>query len=158
MGALESVPVELLDGLLVEMSPQGEWHARAIQRLMRMFAGRMDLLRIQMPLSIADGWTPEPDVALAEPDEDPDRHPSTALLVIEVAVTSQAEDRRKATPYAQALIPCYWLVDLPAGIVLVHTQPSPDGYAAVARLTGGDVLDADVQGVGPASVDELIAR
>lgn len=106
-GALDGLRVELLDGLLVDMSPQGERHARVIQRLMRLFAGRLDLLRVQMPLSLADGWAPEPDVALAEAHEDPDRHPSTALLVVEVAVTSPALNSSKAALYERAGIPRY---------------------------------------------------
>jgi Uma2 family endonuclease len=60
-GALADVRVELLDGLLVDMSPQGERHARVIQRLMRLCNARMEMLRVQMPLSIAEGWMPEPD-------------------------------------------------------------------------------------------------
>src|SRR5205823_8361809 len=82
-GALDEVGVELLDGLLVDVSPQGERHARVIQRLMQQFAPRIELLRVQMPLAIGEGWVPEPDVALAEPGPDPDRHPTSALLVVE---------------------------------------------------------------------------
>jgi Uma2 family endonuclease len=157
-GALESMEVELLDGLLVDVSPQGEWHARVVQRFMRMFASRLELLRIQMPLAVVDGWTPEPDIAVAEPSTDPDRHPSTAHLVVEVAVTSQAEDRRKALAYAQARIPRYWLVDLPGGFVLEHTQPTQRGYDQTTRLAGTDTLDPRMPGVASSSVDALIAH
>jgi Uma2 family endonuclease len=156
-GALEGLRVELFDGLLVDMSPQGERHARVVQRLMRLFSGRMDLLRVQMPLSVAAGWVPEPDVALAEPDADPDRHPSSALLVVEVAVSSQAEDRRKSAVYAGAGIPRYWLVDLPAGVVVEHTDPGPVGYATVNELSGSEVLASDLPGVPATTVAELIA-
>jgi Uma2 family endonuclease len=155
-GALEDMRVELLDGLLVDMSPQGEVHARVIQRVMRLCAARMDLLRVQMPLSVAEGWMPEPDVALAELDADPTRRPSTALLVVEVAVSSQAVDRRKARAYARAGVPRFWLVDLPAGVVLAHTEPTEDGYAAVARLVDADIIDARVDGVEATTVAELL--
>ena len=155
-GALADVRVELLDGLLVDMSPQGERHARVIQRLMWLCNARMEMLRVQMPLSIAEGWMPEPDVALAEHDADPDRRPTTALLVVEVAVSSQAVDRRKALAYARAGVPRYWLVDLPAGVVVSHTDPSDDGYAVVAPLAGDDVLDAGVDGVETTTVAELL--
>jgi len=155
-GALEDMRVELLDGLLVDMSPQGEVHARAINAVMRMCAARLDMLRVQMPLSVAEGWMPEPDVALAEMDADPTRRPSTALLVVEVAVSSQAVDRRKALAYARARVPRYWLVDLPAGVVVAHTEPTEDGYAVVARLAGDDLLDAGVDGVEVTTVAELL--
>jgi Uma2 family endonuclease len=155
-GALEDMRVELLDGLLVDMTPQGEVHARVIQRVMRLCAARMDLLRVQMPLSVAEGWMPEPDVALAELDADPTRRPSTALLVVEVAVSSQAVDRRKALAYARAGVRRYWLVDLAAGVVLAHTEPTGRGYAVVARLVGDDVLDAGVDGVEVTTVAGLL--
>jgi Uma2 family endonuclease len=156
-GALADVRVELLEGLLVDMSPQGERHARVIQRVMIACASRMDLLRVQMPLSVGEGWMPEPDVALAEHDPDPTRRPSTALLVVEVAVTSQPIDRRKALAYARAGVTRYWLVDLSAGVVLAHTEPGHDGYVAITRLAGDDVLDAGIDGVEATTVAELLA-
>lgn len=81
-GALEGVSVELLDGLLVDASPQGEQHARVVQALMAVLSGQPRLLRIQMPLAVAEGWIPEPDVALAERHADPARHPATAMLAV----------------------------------------------------------------------------
>jgi len=154
-GALDGLRVELLDGLLVDMTPQGERHARVIQRLMQLCRERMDVLRVQMPLSVAEGWTPEPDLALAERSPDPDRHPTTALLVAEVAVSSQAIDRRKAAVYARAGVPRYWLVDLPARTVIEHTEHTADGYLVVAALSGDVTLDASVPGVEPTSVSAL---
>jgi Uma2 family endonuclease len=155
-GALADVRVELLDGLLVDMTPQGEAHWRVIQRLMLLGAQRTELLRVQTPLSVAEGWVPEPDIALAEHDPDWSRRPTTAFFVAEVSVTSQGIDRRKALAYARAGIPRYWLVDLPAGVVLAHAEPGPDGYAVVARLAGDEVLDAGVDGVEPTNVAALL--
>jgi Uma2 family endonuclease len=156
-GALDGLRVELLDGLLVDMTPQGERHARVTQRVMQLCRERMDVVRVQMPLAVAEGWTPEPDLALAEQSPDPDRHPTTALLVVEVAVSSQAIDRRKATVYARAGVPRCWLVDLPARTVIEHTEPSPDGYRVVAALTDDASLDAGVPGVEVTSVSALFA-
>ncbi len=51
----------------------------------------MDLLRVQIPARRHRGWIP--DVALAELDDDPSAH---LLLAVEVTVTSQTEDRRRA--------------------------------------------------------------
>ena len=121
------------------------------------FAGRAELLRVQMPLAVGEGWVPEPDVALVEHGPDPEVRPTTALLVAEVAVSSHARDVRKAPVYASAGIPVYWLVDLPAGIVRVHTEPGPDGYASVVDKRGDDMLDAGVEGVEPTTVAALLA-
>jgi len=78
-GVLEGKRIELVDGALVEMSPQSERHARVIQRLMRLFSPRLDLVRVQMPLAVGEGWVPEPDVAIAHPNSERDRWPAAAL-------------------------------------------------------------------------------
>jgi Uma2 family endonuclease len=153
-GALEGLRVELLDGLLVDMSPQGERHALVIQRLMQLCGARLEVLRVQMPLAVAEGWTPEPDIALAE-RPDPDHHPTTAMLVVEVAISSHAIDRRKAAVYAREGVPRYWLVDFPAQTVIEHTEPEPDGYGVIAPLSGDAPLDAGVPGVEVTSVSAL---
>jgi Uma2 family endonuclease len=155
-GALEGLRVELLGGLLVDMSPQGEDHALAIHQLMLLFAARLDVLRVQMPLAVADGWVPEPDVAIASYGAPGDPRPMTALFVAEVSVSSQALDVAKALVYARAAIPTYWIVDLPAGVVRVHAGPGRDGYASVADKRGDDVLDPGVEGVAPTTVAALL--
>jgi Uma2 family endonuclease len=155
-GVLEDIRVELLDGLLIDMPAPGEPHSRAIRRLMQLFARRMDLLRVQMSLSVAEHWVPVPDVALVEHDPDPTRWPTTALLAVEVSVSSHALDRRKAVAYARGGVPRYWLVDLPAGIVLDYSEPGPDGYAVVTRLAGDDILDTGIDGIETTTVAELL--
>jgi len=154
-GALDGMRVELLDGLLVDMRPHNPEHAWIIQQLAKLCFRHMDLLRVQLPLDVADGWVPEPDIALAE--SDPHHHPTSALLVAEVAYSSKRVDTRKAFVYAAAGIPVYWLVDLPAGVVRVHTEPGADGYGSVVSKRGDDVLDAGVEGVEPTTVAALLA-
>jgi Uma2 family endonuclease len=68
---------------------------------------------------------PEPDVAVGLDDGPWDAERrwlriDELLLVIEVAVTSQSLDRHKATLYATAGAPVYWLVDVPARSVTVQ--------------------------------------
>jgi Uma2 family endonuclease len=99
-GALADLRVELLDGLLIDVPLPREPHVRVTQRLMRLFAPRIELLRVKAPLSIAEGWVPVPDVALVEHDPDPTRWPTTALLAVEVSLSTRAVDRRKAFGYA----------------------------------------------------------
>lgn len=154
-GALEGVRVELLDGLLVDMRPQDPEHVWIVRQLQILLGPRLPLLRVQLPLDVADGWVPEPDIALAETERH--HHPKSALFVAEVAFSSKRVDMRKAFVYAAAGIPTYWLVDLPASVVRVHTQPGPDGYASVVAKRGDDVLDAGVEGVEPTTVSALLA-
>lgn len=156
-GAFENARIELLAGLLVDMSPQGADHARVIHRLMILFASQLRILRVQMPLAVADGWVPEPDVALAEYGPGGDPHPTSAQFVAEVAVSSQSVDTAKALVYSRAGIPTYWLIDFPAGIVRVHSKPAPQGYGSILAKRGDDVLDAGVEGVEPTTVAALLA-
>ncbi len=129
-GALEGERVELLEGIVVDMSPQSPAHSTAIMLLTRHFATTSAWLRIQLPLEVLPECEPEPDIALLAEKPPPGRHPRTALLVIEVAVSSHMIDRNvKARQYARAGIPVYWLVDMPARTVEVRTQPGRDGYA-----------------------------
>lgn len=134
--------VELLEGVLVEMSPQGPPHGNVVQVLTRILAralGERADVRVQSPVTItATGSEPEPDLALVDPVVDFTAHPSRPYLVIEVAVTSQRLDRgRKARIYAQAGIGELWIVDVPAGTIDVCRDPGPGGYAQIVTHTRG---------------------
>jgi Uma2 family endonuclease len=155
-GVLEDVRVELIDGLLIDMPAPGEPHVRVTHRLMQLFATRIDLVRVQSPLSVTEGWVPLPDVALVEHGPDPTTWPTTALLAVEVSVSSRVIDRRKAFAYSRGGVPRYWLVDMPAEIVLDYSVPGPDGYDVITRLAGDDVLDAGVDGIPTTTVAELL--
>lgn len=53
-----------------------------------------------------------------------DRHPQTAILVIEVTAEPLRRDRRlKAAVYARAGIPEYWVVNLEARAVEAFAEP-----------------------------------
>lgn len=155
-GAFEGMPVELIDGFLVEVSPQGPKHGAMVQALTGWFAVRADVLRVQLPLAADALSEPEPDVALAELP-DPRDHPSTAWLVVEVAVSSQRQDEHKAGVYARAQVPAYWRIDVPARTVTVFSNPSPEGYRNRADLRGDDLLEP-LLGIEPATVAELFGR
>jgi Uma2 family endonuclease len=154
----EDAAVELLEGELVAVSPQGPAHtsAKAVlaERLRRAFAGDA-YVRDQDPLHCGRFSLPEPDLAVVRgrPEDHRARHPrgDEARLVIEVSRTTQRVDRAKALVYARAAVPEYWLVDVDARIVLVHREPHDDGYAVQTivdesgRLTLSDDVDVAVR-------------
>jgi Uma2 family endonuclease len=79
--------VELLEGEIVEMSPQDKPHAWALARLNRILTravGDAYVVRPQLPLTFSDS-EPEPDLAVvrAEDEAGATRHPATALLVVD---------------------------------------------------------------------------
>ena len=56
--------------------------------------------------------------------------PADVALVVEVADTTLAKDRRRKRTYGPAGIPVYWIVNLRDRKVEVYTSPGPDGYAS----------------------------
>ena len=148
-GALEGEPVELLDGLLVEMSPQGDSHVTLIVLLTRHFRMAEAWLMVQLPLEASVRSKPEPDLALIRDGNRSNwRRPGGALLVVEVAVTSHRKDRgKKLEIYAQAGIPTYWLVDVPARVVEVRTHPGPKGYGHCEIYGIGTSVPSPAEGV-----------
>ena len=84
-------------------------------------------------------------------------HPHTALLVVEVAVSSTAEDRELAALYAEAGVAEYWIVLPAAQGIEVYRQPENGRYREMRLYTGSDTLDCvSVPGVRVA-LGELFA-
>jgi Uma2 family endonuclease len=157
-GALEGESVELLEGLLVEvMSPQSPAHAAVIEELQRHFASAEARLRTQLPLKVPPDSEPEPDLALVTEKPPPGRHPHTALLTVEVAVTSHEADRGlKVELYSRADVPTYWLVDVPGKAVEVRTDPGPEGYGRCEIYKAGDRVPSPAEGVAELDVAALL--
>lgn len=134
-GLLDGAPVELIEGVLVEVVPQGDAHARSLRALNRWLVPRLPepwVLGVQTPLSAGERSEPEPDLSVVQ--EPPSGHPPSAVLVVELAVSSQRTDLvHKPRVYAAAGVTEYWVVDLPAAQVVVHRRPGADGYADVER-------------------------
>ena len=139
----EDEHVELLDGALVEMSPQGPKHAVSVRRLAKRLRAVYENAEVleEKPLAISAHDLPEPDVAVVSQREDDylDGHPNgrEAILVVELAWTSQRIDRRKAPIYAAGGVEVYWLIDLAARKLELRTTPV-DGAYQVTRILGED--------------------
>ena len=136
-GMFRGEKIELLQGRLVTMSPQGKPHAFSVTRLNRLLVralGDRAEVRVQAPFGASAESEPEPDIAVVLPGDYLDEHPRRALLLIEVAESSLQDDRRiKGPMYAAAGVPEYWIVDLAGGVVEVHKDNRGDGYASVTR-------------------------
>jgi len=144
LGAFDDERVELLDGSLIVMSPQGPPHDFAIQKLNRILvqklADRADI-RIQSSFAAGDHSEPLPDVAVVPRGDYGSAHPAEALLVIEVADSSLRKDRTvKARLYAERGVPEYWVVDLRGAVVEVHTEIVNGAYARVTPYRTGALI------------------
>ncbi len=137
--------VELLEGQIIEISPQLPPHAATTQRawkyLNRILAGKADI-RIQLPVTLRPNSEPEPDIAVVriDPREYIGAHPTPddIFLLIEVADSTLSRDRKKKSrTYAKAKIPEYWVLDVISLKVYVFRKPGKDGYVQES------VLDTD---------------
>ena len=124
--------VELIEGIIIQMSPIGSKHAGTVKNLARIFYSKLPpsqaMLGIQDPVVLDDGTEPEPDISILKPrddtytDEHP--HPSDVLLVVEIADASVENDRAIKLPrYAAAGIPEAWLVNIPERCIETYHIP-----------------------------------
>jgi hypothetical protein len=140
--------VELLDGVIVEMTPIGSSHAACVDRLnvrLQRSCGERAIVRVQGPIRLNAYSEPQPDLSLLKPRADfyGSAHPgpNDVLLVIEVADASLRFDRDVKMPlYARAGVAEYWLIDVVNDTVEVFGQPSPGGYLASEVASRGDRL------------------
>ena len=135
---------ELLRGVIVEKigkSPLHEYIASALFQMLLSKAGDDWVVRKEAPLTFVDS-EPEPDIAVVagSPAQFRLEHPRNAQLVIEVAVSSAEIDREKASIYAEAGVPEFWLVLPAAKAVEVWSSPARGTYTERRELGPLDVL------------------
>jgi Uma2 family endonuclease len=132
LGVLENEHVELLDGMIVQMTPRGPAHITTIDRLTRLLVravGDRAWVRVQGSFAASDYSEPEPDLAVLPPGDYSEAHPGEAWLLVEVAESSIRKDRGlKARLYAQCGVPEYWVVNLVDRVIEVHTEPAGGSY------------------------------
>jgi len=142
--------LELIGGEIIHMCPQKRPHAMSVSlaaTALRAIFEPDHHVQTQSPLALGLDSDPEPDVAVvAGRERDYPEHPTTAVLVVEVSDTTLRYDRyRKASLYAQAGIPDYWLLNLPRRQLEVRREPVPMpdrpfgyGYRVVRRFNASD--------------------
>lgn len=128
-GILKDDRVELIEGGIVTMFPIGPEHSvstmSAYDRLKSVFRVGYCVWS-QQPLTLPDSEV-QPDIAVVEGTRSDyvHSHPTTAVLVLEVANTSLEYDRKvKASLYARAGIKDYWIVNLLDDRVEVYREPA----------------------------------
>ncbi|SKB12105.1 conserved hypothetical protein [Planktothrix sp. PCC 11201] len=147
MGLLDERPVELLQGEIVQMSPEGEPHAyysrTAGEYLMRILGDRA-LVSPAKPITLPNDSEPEPDIAIVERlgREYLSHHPypENIFWVIEYSNSSLEKDSTvKYRIYAEAGISEYWLVNLQRRELIIYRDPRNGEYGSKITLTEGEV-------------------
>jgi Uma2 family endonuclease len=134
-GLLDGKKVELLNGDIVTMPPEGPLHSYINQTsadYLRQKLKGLALVRESHPITLADS-EPEPDIAVVKPLGSPykERHPGAddIFWLIEIANSTLASDlNAKKQIYAVESIKEYWVVDLTQQQVFVFQDPVNGSY------------------------------
>jgi len=147
----DGAPVELLEGELIEMSPQHFPHKSTVLYLTGVFQGagaEPGTVAVQLPVQVSEHSEPEPDLVVLRPParryRTHDWTNSDVLLMVEVGESSRHYDRTRKVPvYARAAIPELWLVDLADELVHIYRQPLNGVYRFEAIANRGDTLTTE---------------
>jgi Uma2 family endonuclease len=154
MGWFEGENVILIDGEILQIPAPNPPHDMALTladyALKAIFAIGFTV-RVQMGLALRQATDPIPDIAVVSGSpRDYVKHPSTALLIVEVSDSTMDYDTTdKASLYAAAQIADYWVINLTANRLEIRRNPIPDPaerfgwrYADVSLHTTGDIVSA----------------
>lgn len=147
-GILMERQVELLNGEIVEMAPEGEVHAYASDEageyLIYLLGNRAKVRQgkpITIPLIQSE---PEPDIAIVERLGENYRnhhpYPENIFWLIEYSNSSLNKDLEiKTKIYAAAQIPEYWIINLKTLVLIVFRFPTETGYQDQKTFTQGEM-------------------
>ena len=163
--------LELIDGEILEMTPQGTRHATAVQlgtRALENAFGEGFCMRSQLPLALDPRSEPEPDVAVVRgtPRDYRDFHPLPAntVLVVEISESTLAYDQlTKASLYARAQIAEYWILNLMDRRMEVCSRPEASTnapfrwrYADIKTFEPGSQITPLAAPGASVAVDDLL--
>jgi Uma2 family endonuclease len=169
LGAFERERIELIGGQIIVAEPQSPYHAGGIRQADYALRAALPagwVVSVQLPVALDEDSEPEPDLSVSagRPGDYSRAHPATPVLVVEVAESSLAFDRRgKGSLYARAGIPEYWIVNLVDRVLEVHRHPERESsarygwaYGSVVTLAASDtVAPVGIPGVQLAVADLL---
>jgi Uma2 family endonuclease len=142
-GTFESERVELLEGMIVHISPHGPLHDGTLDLLLDQFSslGESARSRVQSAFAATDGSEPEPDLAVVPRGDYRAEHPKEAYLIVEVADSSLERDRTlKSRVYCQSGVPEYWIVNLVDSTIVIFRSAGEGGYESISTHRTGHTI------------------
>ncbi len=136
---------ELIRGVICERMISSPEHVYLVSSLEALVSGALRpglLVRTESGLTLADSEI-EPDIAVVTGwtrSEYRRHHPSTALLTMEVSITTEERDRAKLAVYAEAGIGEYWIILPGRGTVEVHREPQGGRYRRARVHRAGEMI------------------
>ncbi len=136
---------ELIRGILIEKMSKSPQHCSIAKYLCDIIAACLPpgfVVRHEDPLTLGDS-EPEPDVAVVRGGKADfvQAHPTTAELVVEVAVSSAALDRENASLYAEAGVKEYWIIIGTTRQVEAYRRPENGRYQDKCLFGPDDTLE-----------------
>jgi Uma2 family endonuclease len=147
-GILADRNVELINGEIVEMAPEGEYHAYSSDEAgeyLIYLLGQKAKVRQAKPITIPEtNSEPEPDIAIVQRlGKDYREHhpyPENIFWVIEYSNSSLIKDLEvKTKVYASAGIPEYWIINLRTIELIVFRFPTDAGYQSREIFQHGEI-------------------
>ena len=138
--------LELLDGVIVEMSPIGmpHWrlHGRIVEYLVRRLGSR-GFVAGQASVALGEFNEPQPDILIVPPEQErldaPEPRPDEIWAVVEIADSSLLKDTGpKRALYERFEIRDYLVADVGGARLLRYAPRSSGSYGEPAVLGHGD--------------------
>ena len=155
--------LELIEGVIIEMSPIGSAHLALVNRLNHLLvrrAGALAQISVQNPIHLPRS-EPQPDIVLLKPR--PDYYaeaiplPEDILLLIEVSDTTAEVDRNMKIPlYGRNGIVESWLIDLTANVIEAYRGPASTGYRIKETFGPGDHISLAALASLSVAADEIL--
>ncbi len=156
--------VELIEGEIIDMTPQGSGHAGIVTRLTERLVsavGSSAIVRCQLPIRLGLRSEPEPDFALVKRHQEyyTRAHPvaEDVLLIIEISNTTVRYDRFIKMPlYARHGIVEAWLIDVQAHRVHLFRAPRQGEYVDVSTVEQPGILRPIALPAVPIDLSDLL--
>ena len=159
-GLLAGREVELIDGQIIDMSPERPIHRVTYRRSVKYLETQLGDLAVVFataPITLVNDGEPQPDICIAMPPESryDQRHPGPDDIywLIEASNSTLSYDvGEKAQMYARSGIQEYWVIDIPGQQLRVHREPNRGEYQSVVKHSTGRIaplafphIELDVQ-------------
>ena len=146
-GLLDDKRVELLQGIIVDMLPEGMPHAVYCSEsatYLRNLLGNRAIVREAHPITLPNDSEPEPDIAIVNAPNRQylDHHPYPADIywLIEYASSTLKKDLNdKKRVYAEVGIQEYWVVNLHASELIVFRDLAQNVYQSETILAAENI-------------------
>jgi Uma2 family endonuclease len=155
---------ELIEGEIYFMGKIGKQHAGIVNYLSAQafrLLGSVATIAIQNPVQVGVDSIPQPDLAILKQDEHFYRQQEPVAadvhLLIEVSDSTLWMDTgRKCKLYAAALIPEYWVIDIPHQLVHQFTDPQQGDYTQHAEYQRGQAITSKILPTFTLSVNDIL--